>query len=63
VVCGAEEWADIENIGNSKIIWLKTYLEMPKGIPVHDIFWGVFIMEIGSCHERRSLSHTQRSKS
>ncbi|MBE3068007.1 MAG: hypothetical protein IMZ73_11390 [Chloroflexi bacterium] len=26
MICGAEEWADIENIGNSKIVWLKTYL-------------------------------------
>ena len=30
---------DIEKFGNSKIIWLKTYLELPKGIPSHDTFW------------------------
>jgi len=45
VVCGAEGWVDIENIGNNKNIWLKTYLELPKGIPLHDTFWGVFSKE------------------
>ena len=26
VICGAEGWVDIENFGNNKIIWLKTFL-------------------------------------
>jgi predicted transposase YbfD/YdcC len=42
VICGAEGWVDIENFGNRKLPWLKTFLELPKGIPSHDTFGRVF---------------------
>ena len=42
VICGAEGWVDIENFGKSKVIWLKTFLELPNGIPSHDTFGRVF---------------------
>lgn len=42
VICGAEGWTDIENFGNSKFAWLKTFLELPNGIPSHDTFGRVF---------------------
>jgi predicted transposase YbfD/YdcC len=42
VICGAEGWTDIENFGNSKLDWLKTFLELPNGIPSHDTFGRVF---------------------
>ena len=42
VICGAEGWVDIENFGNNKILWLKTFLELPNGIPSHDTFGRVF---------------------
>lgn len=42
VICGAEGWVDIENFGNNKIVWLKTFLELPNGIPSHDTFGRVF---------------------
>ena len=42
VICGAEGWTDIENFGNSKLSWLKTFLELPNGIPSHDTFGRVF---------------------
>jgi len=42
VICGAEGWTDIENFGNSKLPWLKTFLELPNGIPSHDTFGRVF---------------------
>ena len=42
VICGAEGWTDIENFGNSKLLWLKTFLELPNGIPSHDTFGRVF---------------------
>jgi len=42
VICGAEGWTDIENFGNSKFHWLKTFLELPNGIPSHDTFGRVF---------------------
>ena len=42
VICGAEGWVDIEMFGNSKLVWLKTFLELPNGIPSHDTFGRVF---------------------
>jgi len=44
VICGAEGWTDIENFGNSKLAWLRTFLELPHGIPSHDTFGRVFSM-------------------
>ena len=44
VICGAEGWVDIELFGKSKLPWLKTFLELPKGIPSHDTFGRVFSM-------------------
>ena len=44
VICGAEGWTDIENFGNSKLSWLKTFLELSNGIPSHDTFGRVFSM-------------------
>ena len=44
VICGAEGWVDIENFGESKLPWLKTFLELPNGIPSHDTFGRVFSM-------------------
>jgi predicted transposase YbfD/YdcC len=44
VICGAENWVDIELYGNSKIVWLQTFLELPNGIPSHDTFGRVFGM-------------------
>jgi predicted transposase YbfD/YdcC len=42
VVCGAEDWADVEAFGKAKADWLKKYLELPNGIPSHDTFGRVF---------------------
>jgi predicted transposase YbfD/YdcC len=42
VICGAEGWVDIENFGKSKETWLKSFLELPNGIPSHDTFGRVF---------------------
>jgi hypothetical protein len=44
VICGAEGWVDIENFGKSKEMWLRTFLELPNGIPSHDTFGQVFSM-------------------
>lgn len=37
-ICGAEGWTDIEDFGKSNKAWLKQHLELPHGIPSHDIF-------------------------
>jgi hypothetical protein len=36
VLCGADGWVEIESFGNTKEAWLKTFLELPNGIPSHD---------------------------
>jgi predicted transposase YbfD/YdcC len=38
VICGAEGWTEIELFGRSKHAWLKTFLDLPNGIPSHDTF-------------------------
>jgi predicted transposase YbfD/YdcC len=42
VISGAQGWEDIEEYGNAKIDWFKTFLELPHGIPSHDTFARVF---------------------
>src|SRR5262245_28341924 len=42
VLCGAENWSEVEQFGKSKEGWLKQYLELPAGIPSHDTFARVF---------------------
>lgn len=42
VICGADNWVAVEKFGHSKYAWLKTFLELPYGIPSHDIIGDVF---------------------
>lgn len=42
VICGADEWTEIELFGKAKFNWLRTFLELPHGIPSHDTFGRVF---------------------
>lgn len=42
VISGAEGWIAIETYGKGKYEWLKTFLELPNGIPSHDTFSRVF---------------------
>lgn len=42
VICGADGWSDVELFGKNKKAWLKTFLELPKGIPSHDTFGRIF---------------------
>jgi predicted transposase YbfD/YdcC len=42
VICGADNWVDIEMFGIKKEIWLRQFLELPNGIPSHDTFGRVF---------------------
>lgn len=42
VICGANDWANIELYGKAKKEWLQTFLELPNGIPSHDTFGRVF---------------------
>lgn len=42
VICGADGWTDVEAFGRAKHAWLKTFLELPNGIPSHDTFGRLF---------------------
>ncbi|MHC5770860.1 MAG: ISAs1 family transposase [Nostoc sp.] len=42
VICGADGWVGIEIYGCAKYEWLKTFLELPNGIPSHDTFARIF---------------------
>jgi predicted transposase YbfD/YdcC len=42
VICGAESWVEIEQFGQAKLSWLRTFLALPNGIPSHDTFGRVF---------------------
>ena len=44
VVACAESWCDIALYGRSKLAWLRTFLELPNGIPSHDTFRRVFML-------------------
>jgi predicted transposase YbfD/YdcC len=42
LLCRAETFNDLEDFGNAKLDWFKTFLELPNGIPSHDTFNRVF---------------------
>ena len=42
VIAGAESWVDVANFGEAKQQWLRTFLELPSGIPSHDTFGRLF---------------------
>jgi predicted transposase YbfD/YdcC len=44
VLSGADHWTEIEDYGRSKQAWLRTFLELPNGIPSHDTFGRVFAL-------------------
>jgi len=42
VICGADEWTEMEAFGKAKQPWFKTFLALPNGIPSHDTLARVF---------------------
>jgi len=42
VICGADSWNEIENYARSKEDFLRSFLNLPNGIPSHDTFNRVF---------------------
>jgi hypothetical protein len=38
IICGCETWIDIEDYAKAKVEWLKTFLELPGGIPSNDTY-------------------------
>jgi predicted transposase YbfD/YdcC len=41
-ICGAEHFTEMEEWGEANEDWLRTFLELPNGIPSHDTFGCVF---------------------
>ena len=44
IMSGGESWEDMALYGKEKTDWLKTFLELPCGIPSHDTFYRVFCL-------------------
>lgn len=42
VICGADRWVEVETFGRAKEEWLRSFLDLPNGIPSHDTFGRVF---------------------
>ena len=42
ILCKGEDFTDMEDFGNERENWLKTFLELPNGIPDSDTFRRVF---------------------
>jgi predicted transposase YbfD/YdcC len=42
VICGADHWTEIAAFGVAKEAWLRTFLELTRGIPAHDTFGRLF---------------------
>ena len=42
VICGADNWVEIEQFGNDKRAFFDKFLALPNGIPSHDTFGRVF---------------------
>src|SRR5215212_1419518 len=52
VIACAESWDDIALYGRSKLAWLRTFLDLPNGIPSHDPFRRVFTLIDPDAFER-----------
>lgn len=44
VIANGDDWTDMEEFGKAQYPWLKTWLELPNGIPSHDTFRRVFML-------------------
>jgi len=42
VICGADNWVEIAELGRVKEEWFASFLDLPHGIPSHDTFGRVF---------------------
>jgi predicted transposase YbfD/YdcC len=59
VLSGADDFVDIAAYGQAKETWLKTFLELPNGIPSHDTFNLVFSLLKPSLWQARFIIWAQ----
>jgi len=43
-ICGVDNWVEMEQFGNAKLKWFRSFLELPNGIPSHDTMGRVYSM-------------------
>src|SRR5215213_2314978 len=56
VIACAESWDDVALYGRSKQAWLRTFLDLPNGIPSHDTFRRVFMLIDPDAFEREVIA-------
>src|SRR3954468_22843599 len=61
VIACAESWDDIALYGRSKLGWLRTFLDLPNGIPSHDTFRRVFMLIDPDAFERGNAEVDQNT--
>ena len=44
IISGADTWEDMQEFGEEKEDWFRSFLELPNGIPSHDTFYRIFCM-------------------
>jgi predicted transposase YbfD/YdcC len=59
VICGADNWVDIERNGHAKHGWLETFLDLRNGIPSHDTFGRVFRWLDSEAFQQQFIAWTQ----
>ena len=59
ILCGANDWVKVATFGHKKEKWLRTFLELPNGIPSHDTFDRVFRLVDPKEFEKRFKIWTQ----
>jgi len=56
VICAAEQWSEIEEFGQAKEAWFRTFLRLAQGIPSEDTFRRVFAALDPEAFERCFIS-------
>ncbi len=42
IICNADTWEEMQEYGEEKEDWFRSFLKLPNGIPSHDTFYRIF---------------------
>lgn len=59
VICGANNWVEVELFGQRRQAWLGRFLELPPGVPSHDTFGRVFARLSAEAFQQRFAAWMQ----